>query len=35
QGLLDSVLTEENLAKTFDIDLVLQRSGNRFFAYRR
>jgi iron complex transport system ATP-binding protein len=35
QGLLDSVLTEENLAKTFDIDLVLQRSGDRFFAYRR
>ena len=35
QGLLDSVLTEENLAKTFDVDLVLQRSGARFFAYRR
>jgi iron complex transport system ATP-binding protein len=35
QGLLDSVLTEENLAKTFDVDLVLQRSGDRFFAYRR
>lgn len=35
QGLLDSVLTEENLAKTFDVDLVLQRSGGRFFAYRR
>jgi iron complex transport system ATP-binding protein len=35
QGLLDSVVTEENLAKTFDIDLVLQRSGDRYFAYRR
>ena len=35
QGLLDSVLTEENLVKTFDVDLVLQRSGDRFFAYRR
>lgn len=35
QGLLDSVLTEENLAKTFDVDLVLQRSGDRYFAYRR
>jgi iron complex transport system ATP-binding protein len=35
QGLLDSVLTEENLVKTFDVDLVLQRSGDRYFAYRR
>ncbi|MGH3934687.1 MAG: ABC transporter ATP-binding protein [Pseudonocardiaceae bacterium] len=35
QGLLEAVLTEENLAKTFGVDLVLQRSGDRFFAYRR
>jgi len=35
QGLLDAVLTEGNLAKTFGADLVLQRSGDRFFAYRR
>ncbi|MBE9376247.1 ABC transporter ATP-binding protein [Saccharopolyspora sp. HNM0983] len=35
QGLLDQVLTEENLAKTFDQDLELQRSGERFFARRR
>jgi iron complex transport system ATP-binding protein len=35
QGLLDAVLTEENLAKTFGVDLVLQRVGDRFFAYRR
>jgi iron complex transport system ATP-binding protein len=35
QGLLDSVLTEENLVKTFDVDLVLRRSADRFFAYRR
>ncbi|MGH3897690.1 MAG: ABC transporter ATP-binding protein [Pseudonocardiaceae bacterium] len=35
QGLLEVVLTEENLAKTFGVDLVLQRFGDRFFAYRR
>jgi iron complex transport system ATP-binding protein len=35
QGLLEAVLTEENLAKTFGVDLVLRRSGDRFFAYRR
>ncbi len=35
QGLLEAVLTEENLAKTFGADLVLRRSGGRFFAYRR
>lgn len=35
QGLLDHVLTEDNLAKTFDQDLELQRSGDRFFARRR
>jgi iron complex transport system ATP-binding protein len=34
-GLLDDVLTSENLSKTFDQDLVLERSGNRFFARRR
>ncbi|MGB9280530.1 MAG: ABC transporter ATP-binding protein [Pseudonocardiaceae bacterium] len=35
QGLLAAVLTQENLSKTFDVDLVLQRFGERFFAYRR
>ncbi len=35
QGLLVAVLTEENLAKTFGVDLVLRRSGDRFFAHRR
>ncbi|GAA3355325.1 ABC transporter ATP-binding protein [Saccharopolyspora gregorii] len=35
QGLLDDVLTEDNLSKTFDQDLELQRSGDRFFARRR
>ena len=35
QGMLDDVLTEDNLAKTFDQDLELQRSGDRFFARRR
>ncbi len=35
QGLLDAVLTEENLAETFGVDLVLRRTGDRFFAYRR
>ncbi|HEU0089943.1 MAG TPA: ABC transporter ATP-binding protein [Pseudonocardiaceae bacterium] len=35
QGLLDTVLTEDNLSRTFGTDLVLQRSGERFFAYRR
>jgi iron complex transport system ATP-binding protein len=35
QGLLDTVLTQENLSKTFGTDLVLQRSGDRFFARRR
>ncbi|TVT17996.1 ABC transporter ATP-binding protein [Amycolatopsis rhizosphaerae] len=34
-GLLDDVLTAENLSKTFDQDLVLERSGDRFFARRR
>jgi iron complex transport system ATP-binding protein len=34
-GLIDDVLTEENLSKTFDQDLVLERSGARFFARRR
>jgi iron complex transport system ATP-binding protein len=34
-GLVDDVITEENLSKTFDQDLVLQRSGARFFARRR
>ncbi|GAA0533871.1 iron ABC transporter ATP-binding protein [Saccharopolyspora subtropica] len=35
QGLLDDVLTEDNLSKTFDQDLELQRSGSRYFARRR
>jgi iron complex transport system ATP-binding protein len=35
QGLLDDVLTEDNLSKTFDQDLELQRSGARYFARRR
>lgn len=34
-GLIDDVLTAGNLAKTFDQDLVLRRSGDRFFARRR
>ncbi|MDR7301091.1 ABC transporter ATP-binding protein [Haloactinomyces albus] len=35
QGLLDDVLTEDNLSKTFGQDLELQRSGDRYFARRR
>ncbi|WP_243795540.1 ABC transporter ATP-binding protein [Saccharopolyspora gloriosae] len=35
QGLLADVLTEDNLSKTFDQDLELQRSGDRYFARRR
>ncbi|MBW4716539.1 ABC transporter ATP-binding protein [Saccharothrix obliqua] len=35
QGLLDDVLTEENLAKTFDQPLELQKSGDRYFARRK
>ena len=35
QGLLDDVLTEDNLSKTFDQDLELTRNGDRFFARRR
>ncbi|MCP2332105.1 iron complex transport system ATP-binding protein [Actinoalloteichus cyanogriseus DSM 43889] len=35
QGLLDEVLTEENLSATFGQDLSLERSGDRFFARRR
>ncbi len=35
QGLLEAVLTEDNLSKTFGVDLVLRRFGERFFAYRR
>jgi iron complex transport system ATP-binding protein len=35
QGLLDDVLTEENLSKTFDQPLELQRSGDRYFARRK
>lgn len=35
QGLLADVLTADNLSKTFDQDLELQRSGERYFARRR
>ncbi|WP_374118757.1 ABC transporter ATP-binding protein [Allokutzneria sp. A3M-2-11 16] len=35
QGLLTDVLTERNLAETFGQDLALQRSGDRYFAWRR
>ncbi len=35
QGLLDAVLTEDNLSKTFGADLVLERRGGRFFARLR
>lgn len=34
-GLIDDVLTSESLSLTFDQDLVLHRSGDRFFARRR
>ncbi|WP_027947342.1 ABC transporter ATP-binding protein [Amycolatopsis taiwanensis] len=34
-GLVDDVITAENLSKTFDQDLLLERSGYRFFARRR
>lgn len=34
-GLIDDVLTSESLSKTFAQDLVLERSGDRFFARRR
>ncbi|WP_086788423.1 ABC transporter ATP-binding protein [Crossiella equi] len=35
QGLLDDVLTEENLSAAFDQPLTLQRNGNRYFAWRK
>ncbi|MGH3794965.1 MAG: ABC transporter ATP-binding protein [Pseudonocardiaceae bacterium] len=35
QGLLDTVLTQDNLSTTFGTDLVLQRFGERFFALHR
>jgi iron complex transport system ATP-binding protein len=35
QGLLEAVLTKDNLSKTFGVDLVLRRAGERYFAYRR
>ncbi|MFD8499463.1 ABC transporter ATP-binding protein [Amycolatopsis sp. NPDC059657] len=34
-GLIEDVVTSENLSKTFDQDLLLQRSGDRYFARRR
>jgi iron complex transport system ATP-binding protein len=35
QGLLGAVLTQDNLSKTFGVDLALRRFGQRYFAYRR
>jgi len=35
QGLLDDVLTEENLSATFGQPLELQRAGDRYFARRK
>ena len=35
QGLIDDVITAENLSATFGQDLELDRAGNRFFARRR
>jgi iron complex transport system ATP-binding protein len=35
QGLLETVLSKDNLSKTFGVDLVLRRYGERYFAYRR
>ncbi|KAA2259585.1 ABC transporter ATP-binding protein [Solihabitans fulvus] len=35
QGLLDEVITAENLSATFGQDLDLQKAGDRFFARRR
>ncbi|EID55537.1 ABC-type molybdenum transport system, ATPase component/photorepair protein PhrA [Saccharomonospora xinjiangensis XJ-54] len=34
-GLMDDVLTSENLSEAFGQDLLLQRSGDRYFARRR
>ncbi len=34
-GLVDDVVTSENLSKTFDQDLLLEHSGDRYFARRR
>jgi iron complex transport system ATP-binding protein len=34
QGLLGAVLTRGNLSKTFGVDLVLRRFGERYFAHR-
>jgi iron complex transport system ATP-binding protein len=34
-GLLDDVLTSENLSKTFGQDLELDKLGDRYFARRR
>jgi iron complex transport system ATP-binding protein len=34
-GLMDDVVTSENLSKAFDQDLLLERSGDRYFARRR
>jgi iron complex transport system ATP-binding protein len=35
QGLLEDVLTSENLTEAFGQDLVLERSGDRYFARRK
>ncbi|OZM73935.1 iron ABC transporter ATP-binding protein [Amycolatopsis antarctica] len=34
-GLIEDVITAENLSRTFGQDLLLERSGGRFFARRR
>jgi iron complex transport system ATP-binding protein len=34
-GLMDDVVTSDNLSKTFDQNLLLERSGDRYFARRR
>jgi len=34
-GLVEDVITEENLSRTFGQDLLMERSGDRFFARRR
>jgi iron complex transport system ATP-binding protein len=35
QGLIEEVLTSENLSATFGQDLVLDKLGDRYFARRR
>jgi hypothetical protein len=33
--LLETVLSKDNLSKTFGVDLVLRHAGERYFAYCR